>query len=141
MKNEDINITLIQSDLNWQSISKNLEMFEKKIKSIETTDLIILPEMFTTGFTMNIDYAEKSDSSITLEKMKGWAKDKKAAICGSIIVEEFGKYFNRLFFVLPNGEFEIYDKRHLFRMAGEDKYYSAGYQKIVVEYRGGKFAL
>lgn len=130
--------TIIQSSLHWQDREANMKMFEEKIMSIkEDTDLVILPEMFTTGFTM--DVKQNCDASeITLKRMQAWAKSKNAAICGSVIVKEDDKYFNRLYFVKPNGEFHHYDKRHLFRMAGEDEHYSAGNEKIIIEYKGWK---
>jgi len=136
MKN--LKTTIIQTTLHWQNREANLKMFEDKINSIsEETDLIILPEMFTTGFTMEAeDNAENDD--FTLSKIKNWASSKNAAICGSVIVEENNKYFNRLYFVKPDGSFKKYDKRHLFRMAGEDKNYSAGEKRLIVEYKGWK---
>lgn len=140
----NLKTTIIQTSLHWQDREANLQMFEDKIMSIkDVTDLIVLPEMFTTGFTMDVESnaelcKKESQFVTTVEKMQKWAKQKNAAICGSIIVEENDNYYNRLYFVKPNGEFHHYDKRHLFRMAGEDEHYSAGNEKIIIEYKGWK---
>src|SRR6478609_11675659 len=125
-------VTLIQTNLLWEDRKKNLDHFNTLVSSIkEQTDLIILPEMFTTGFSMNPEkVAEKSDGE-GLRWLKEKAKEKKATITGSIAVEEKGKYYNRLFWVEANGSVKTYDKRHLFRMAKEDDHYTAGNKKIV----------
>ena len=133
-----MNVTIIQSSLHWQDRQANLNMFEEKIKSIsKETDLIVLPEMFTTGFTMDAE-PNAENGNVTLSKMKEWASQKNAAICGSIIVEDKGNYYNRLYFVKPDGSYQSYDKRHLFRMAGEDERYTAGSEKVIIEYKGWK---
>ena len=125
-------VTLIQTTLHWEDRQKNLAHFDSLINSIkDTTDLIVLPEMFSTGFTMNpAELAEPSNGD-ALKIMKNWATKTNAVICGSIAAEENGSYFNRLFWVEPNRVTSIYDKRHLFRMAGEEKHYEIGSQKIV----------
>lgn len=139
----DLKITIIQSNLHWQDRTANVAMFKEKIISIqEDTDLIILPEMFSTGFTMdathNAEHHNEDEHLPTVTEMFHWAKLKNTAICGSIIVEELGAYYNRLFFVKPDGSYTIYDKRHLFRMAGEDEHYTQGTDKLIVEYKGWK---
>ena len=136
---QDLTVTLIQSELYWEDPEKNRDMFSDKIDNIkEKTDLIVLPEMFTTGFTMNAaKYAEKEEGR-TLLWMRDKAAAKNADVIGSIIAEEHNKYFNRLYWVKSDGNYEKYDKRHLFRMAGEHKIYSSGTKKIIQEVKGWK---
>ena len=136
---QDLKITIIQADLHWENIDKNLEMFARKIASIkEETDLIVLPEMFSTGFTMNNKPLAEKMNGKTFEWMKQMAKGKNCVITGSVIIEENGKYFNRLIWMRGDGTFETYDKRHLFRYANEQEYYSAGNKKLIVELKGWK---
>ncbi len=124
--------TLIQTHLHWENREKNISHFDRLINSIhEETNLIVLPEMFTTGFTMNPKKNAEPWNGETLNWMKLKAKEKNAVITGSLSVEENGKYYNRLFWVEPNGNFSTYNKRHLFRMAQEDKHYTAGDKKII----------
>ncbi len=144
---QDLKVTFIQTILHWENIDENLEMFSEKISSIkEKTDLIILPEMFSTGFTMNAkSLAEKTEGK-TMQWLKEKAKEKNCIITGSIIVKDslpVGKgtgwaYFNRLIWMKPNGSFEFYDKRHLFRYANEQNFYSPGNKKLIVELKGWK---
>lgn len=125
-------VTLIQTSLSWEDREKNLAHFNNLLNSVqEKTDLIVLPEMFTTGFTMNPSKLSEPASGPTLAWLQQKAQEKNAVITGSLAVEEKGNYFNRLFWVQPNGTFSSYNKRHLFRMAGEDKHYSAGENKII----------
>lgn len=126
-------VSLIQNKIYWEDRSSNFLHFGKLIRSIKSkTDLIVLPEMFTTGFTMDPKrFAEEYGS--TLLWMQDMAKIKNACITGSVAVKEKGKYYNRLYFVQPNGKYQSYDKRHLFRMAGEDKHYKAGRAKTIVK--------
>ena len=137
MKN--LAITIIQSNLHWENIDANLKMFSQKISSIkEKTDLIVLPEMFSTGFTMNNKALAETMKGKTVEWMKKTAKEKNCVITGSIITEEKKKYYNRLIWMMPNGKFKTYDKRHLFRYANEQNYYTAGKKKLIVELNGWK---
>lgn len=135
----DLKISLIQADLHWENIDENLKMFSQKISAIsESTDLIVLPEMFSTGFSMSPStFAEKMNGK-TVKWMEERAAEKKCVITGSFICEEKGKYFNRLLWMKPDGTYTTYDKRHLFRMAKEDNYYCAGENKIIVELKGWK---
>ena len=130
-------VTLLQSNLIWEKKSRNLDNFEYQIQNINSeTDLIILPEMFTTGFTMQVSQFAEEHLGESFQRMQTWAKATKAAILGSLMVHEKNHYFNRAYFVFPNGSYQFYDKRHLFRMAKEDSYYTAGQQRIIVEYKG-----
>jgi predicted amidohydrolase len=138
MPNE-LHIVGIQADLFWEHPSKNRFFFEEKINGLpENTDLIVLPEMFTTGFTMTPqNLAEKMDGT-TITWMQKIALEKKVAITGSLVIEQNHNYYNRLVFVHPSGKTETYDKKHSFTLAGEDKVYTAGNQKLIVTYKGWK---
>ena len=129
--------TLVQTDLYWQDIDANLAMLEEKIWQIdEDTDLIILPEMFNTGFSMNAEKLAEPMNFNTFKWMNQMAKQKNAAICGSYIVKESTNYYNRLYFIDPEGSFDFYDKRHLFRMGEEHLTYSEGKKRMIREFRG-----
>ena len=134
-----LKITILQSTIIWQNNSENLSQFSEKIKKIEgETDIIILPEMFTTGFSMEPqDIAEKMDGK-TIQWMRNISKESNCAIAGSLIIKEDDKYYNRFLFVYPSGEINQYNKRHLFTLAGEDKIYTAGIEKIIIDYKGWK---
>ena len=137
-----LTITIIQSNLFWENKKANLEMFQQKIESIkEKTEIVILPEMFNTGFSMKPElFAEKMDGE-TVNWMKKISSEKKIILTGSLMIEEEGKYFNRLLWVLPNGEMGIYDKRHLFAYARENDHYSAGNKKLIASVKGWKINL
>jgi omega-amidase len=125
-------VTLIQTSLTWQDREKNISNFDRLIHSIkEETDLIVLPEMFTTGFTMQPElFAEPADGP-TLAWLKSKAGEKRSTITGSVSVVENNKYYNRLYWVEPDGSMSSYNKRHLFRMGKEEQHYTAGDKKIV----------
>ena len=132
-------IALIQVPLFWENPKLNRDYFEEKINAIaENADLIVLPEMFTSGFTMNPKSVAETMQGDTILWLKNLAKAKNAAITGSLVIEENGHFFNRLVFVFPSGEIQKYDKKHLFTLAGEDQIYTSGTQKILVEYKGFK---
>jgi predicted amidohydrolase len=127
-----MNVTFIQTHLHWEDVEMNIQHFEKLISSIPTkSDLIILPEMFTTGFTMKPEKNAEAHLGMGFEFMQKMAHEKNAVITGSISTKEDNKYYNRLYWVEPNGKFDSYDKRHLFRMAKEDEFYTAGKKKII----------
>jgi omega-amidase len=135
----DLKITLIQSDLHWEDKTKNLEMFSRKIDSIkEATDLIVLPEMFTTGFSMKPELFAEPMTGATISWMKQKATEKNCVITGSFICEDSGTHFNRLVWMKPDGTYSTYDKRHLFRMGDEDNHYGHGNKKIIEEWKGWK---
>src|SRR5436853_4498980 len=109
---QDLKITIVQSELHWENTGKNLEMFSRKISSIrETTDLIILPEMFSTGFTMNAKTCAEEMGGKTMEWMRSKAAEKKCVVTGSIIIREKEKFYNRLIWLKPEGALNSYDKR------------------------------
>lgn len=131
-----MNVTLIQTHLHWEDRDKNIAHFNTLIDSVsEKTDLIVLPEMFTTGFTMNPKKLAEPANGDTLAWLKQKAKEKNAIITGSVSVEDAGKFYNRLFWVEPNGHVSHYNKRHLFRMAKEDEHYIPGEEKIIMPVR------
>lgn len=135
-------IALIQTDLIWEDVSKNRQNFDLKIDETDSeVNLIVLPEMFSTGFTMNASEVAETIHGETIQWMKSKAKQKDAAITGSIIITENGAFYNRMFFVFPSGDFEYYDKRHLFSLGGEDQFYTPGTEKVIVEYLGWKICL
>jgi predicted amidohydrolase len=134
---DELRISLIQSNLHWEDPEANRLSLERTMLSInDTTHLIILPEMFTTGFSMNAKNLAEEHEGVTLSWMQDIADRMNSAITGSIIVKEKGKYYNRLFFVLPDGSYDWYDKKHTFTLAGEHKTYTAGKKKLIVEYHG-----
>jgi len=136
---DELKIALVQSDLIWEGREQNRKNFKEKIESIsENIDLIILPEMFTTAFTMNAKDNAETMQGKTVVWMQTIAKNQKVAIVGSIIIEEENNYFNRLLFVHPEGKIEYYNKRHTFGYAGEDKVFTHGHKKLLIDYRGWK---
>ena len=136
---KELKVTLIQSHLHWENPVANRAHFSELFNAIEvTTDLIVLPEMFTTGFTMNAQTVAEKTNGPTVLWMQEEAKKHQAAITGSLIIEDQGAYYNRLFFVQPDGSFETYDKKHTFTLAGEHKTFKAGNAFIQIEYKGWK---
>ena len=132
-----MNVALIQTDLYWEDIDANLAKFEEIIRGIESTiDFIVLPEMFTTGFCMNPNLLAEPHGGKTFKWMNQIAQYKKAAITGSYIVKENGNFYNRLYFVYPNGNWLTYDKNHLFTLAGENISYTSGNDSIIINYNG-----
>jgi len=137
-----LTITTIQTNLLWEEKSANLRLLEEKIAAIENkTEIVILPEMFTTGFSMNPSaFAETMDGE-TMEWMKRVSKENGIVLTGSVMIEEEGKYYNRLIWMLPNGEFGYYNKRHLFAYGEEDKHYTGGNKRLIASVKGWKINL
>ena len=136
---KDLHIHLVQSSIYWEDIVRNLEQFETKINSINTvSNLIVLPEMFSTGFSMRTKDVAESMDGLAIKWMRKISAIKQCVVCGSLMLEENGQYFNRLIWMKPDGTFEQYDKRHLFRMAEEDRYYTPGDERITVSINGWK---
>lgn len=132
-------VALIQSSLFWENPKANRNHFEEKINAIsESVDLIVLPEMFTTGFTMKPNDIAETMQGETIAWIQSLAKARNLAVTGSLIIKENDNFYNRLVFVFPSGEIQFYDKRHLFTLAGEDEVYTAGNKKLIVEYKGWK---
>lgn len=139
---QSLSVTLIQSDIHWEDKEANLSMFQQKIDSIaEKTHIIVLPEMFSTGFTMNAEALAETMDGSTIQWMKNISEKKKAVVTGSIIIEEDGHYFNRLIWMLPNRQYSFYDKRHLFSFAGEDIPYQNGDKRLIASLSDWKINL
>lgn len=135
---ENLKITIIQPDIIWENVQANLDKFSVIIAGIELTDVIVLPEMFTTGFSMNPKVLKEKMDGKSVQWMKRMAYEKDASVVGSLIIEENEKIFNRAIWVFPDGKTEFYDKRHLFTLGQEHLHYSQGNQKTVIEFRGWK---
>src|SRR4030042_4622820 len=132
---QDLKVTLVQTGLAWHNAEANLVRFDGIIGSLtDKTDLAVLPEMFTTGSTMRArEYAEEM-AARTVARLLEWARSIEADVAGSVIIREGGRYYNRIVWARPDGRIVTYDKRHLFRMAGEQGVYSAGDRKIIIEH-------
>lgn len=126
-------------DIKWHDPATNFKNIESQTREVEA-DLIVLPEMFSTGFSMTPEQIADRDSS-SLEWMKELARVKKAAVCGSVAIEQSNGYLNRMYFVNPDGGYAYYDKRHLFSFSGEDKVYTPGKERTIVLYKGVRFLL
>ncbi|MFK5972804.1 MAG: nitrilase family protein [Flavobacteriaceae bacterium] len=139
LKQNQLHIALLQSPLIWENPEQNRNVFAQKIAGLDPkTDLIILPEMFTTGFTMQPQHIHAVAGEKTIAWMQQMAVEKNVALLGSIPFFENEAYTNRLFFVHQDGSYQYYDKRHTFTLAGEDKVYRAGTEKLIVDYKGFK---
>ena len=137
-----LSITTIQTNLFWENKAANLGMFQQKINAIEkSTEIVVLPEMFSTGFNMRPQFFAETMEGETVRWMKKISADYKIILTGSIIISEDGKYFNRLIWMLPNGEYGYYNKRHLFAYAEEDKHYTAGNKRLIASVKGWKINL
>jgi len=137
-----LSITTIQTNLIWEDKAANLYALEQKINSIQDpTEIVVLPEMFSTGFSMQPSLFAETMEGETLNWMKKVSTQNKIILTGSIIIEEDGKYYNRLIWMLPNGEYGYYDKRHLFAFGQEDKFYNAGNKRLIAQVKGFKINL
>jgi predicted amidohydrolase len=135
----DLIVTIIQSPLHWENKIANLQMFEQQIMAIDQpTQLVVLPEMFSTGFSMQPELLAEKMEGPTLTWMRKIATAKKIILTGSLIIEENGNYYNRLIWMLPNGTVYHYDKRHRFAFAGEDNHYSSGNKRLITSVNGWK---
>ncbi|MFT7131254.1 MAG: omega-amidase [Gammaproteobacteria bacterium] len=138
----DLNLTQIQSSLYWQDPQANRDHFEKILdENTVSTDLVVLPEMFTTGFTMSPESLAEAANGPSVSWLREQAIRRNIAICGSVVIEEQGHYYNRFVWTNPDGGQVFYDKRHLFRMANEHEHYAAGTDRVVVSYRGWRILL
>lgn len=132
MIEQDIIITLVQTDIAWEDSAKNLESYDALLKSVSDTDLVILPEMFTTGFSMNPGAVAETMDGKTVAWMRETAKSRREDMVASVAIEEDGHYFNRLLWAKADGSLFKYDKKHLFSFAGEDKHYTPGVKPLIV---------
>ena len=137
-----LTITTIQSNLIWEDKAANLRMLEQKIAGIkEKTEIIVLPEMFNTGFSMRPEVLAETMQGETIEWMKRVSRENGIVLTGSLMIEESGNYYNRLVWMLPNGQYGHYDKRHLFAFGEEDKHYSPGNKRLIASVKGWKINL
>ena len=136
-----LSLTAIQTELFWEDKQKNLQQLAEQIERLPVTDIIILPEMFTTGFTMAGEKFAENMQGETVQWLHQWAEKKQAAVGGSTIIKEDDKIFNRFLLVSPSGEVQYYDKRHTFTLAGEDQAYASGENDGIVTYKNWKICL
>jgi omega-amidase len=132
----ELKITTLQLDLVWENKTQNLQKIDEILRGVGKTDVIVLPEMFTTGFSMTPEKWAEPMFGETFNWLKTKALEYDTAITGSFICEENGQYFNRLIWMQPDGTFYKYDKRHLFSLAGEQHHYKEGVKRITIEWRG-----
>ena len=139
---EKLRISMVQSHIIWEDREENLCYYGELLRRVSgRTDIAVLPETFTTGFSMEVEKLADTVDGTTVPTIKEWAKKYKLAVAGSFIVCEEGKYYNRAFFITPEGEVYFYDKRHLFRMAGEDQHFAAGDKRVIVRYKDWNICL
>lgn len=139
---QDLNIVIVQANQLWENKEGNLKHYEQLLNDISTVDLILFPEMFHTGFSMNANVlAETMENSIGIEWLKKIAREKNTAVFTSLIIKEQEHFYNRGLFIEPNGTISIYDKRKTFGLAGEDKIFSPGEKETIVSYKGWKIQL
>jgi len=132
-----LNVTIVQADLHWHAAAENCDYFANVIDSLEElTDLVVLPEMFTTGFTMDAQSQAEQMNGPSVKWMRKVATNRKVNLCGSLIIEDNGHFFNRFIVMKPDGSHQSYDKRHLFRYANEHRHYSAGSEIMTFEING-----
>ena len=137
-----LKLTLIQSNLYWEDKGANLAFLEQKILNLDApTEIVILPEMFNTGFSMQPKLHAEIMEGPSVQWMRRMAMTEKIILTGSLMIEERGHYYNRLIWMLPNGEYGHYDKRHLFAFAGEDQHYTAGNKRLIASVKGWKINL
>jgi omega-amidase len=134
-----LNVSLVQANLTWHDAVENRRTFERLMHPLAgQTDVIVLPEMFSTGFTMEPEKVAEPVEGPTTQWLRERAKSLNAVVTGSVVTSDQGRYWNRLIWMRPDGTFESYDKRHLFRMAGEHQHYAAGRQRLIVDLQGWK---
>lgn len=137
-----LSITTIQTNLHWEDKAANMKMLEEKIYSIkEKTEIVVLPEMFSTGFSMKPEVLAETMEGETVQWMKRVSAAKKVILTGSLIIKDGDDFFNRLIWMLPNGQYGVYDKRHRFAFAGEDNHYTAGSKRLIASVKGWKINL
>lgn len=139
MTSSNLKIALVQTNLYWKDKTANMAMLEEKLMNMGSdVDLVVLPEMFSTGFTMDAKEVAEPMNFTTTKWMKQVAAQTRALVTGSVVIEEKGKIYNRLLWVSPHGKIDYYDKKHLFRMAGEDEHYEMGADRKIFEWKGWK---
>lgn len=139
---ENLRISMIQAHITWEDRDENLGYYGELLRRVSgKTDIAVLPETFTTGFSMNVEKLADTMDGATISTIKSWAVKYNLAVAGSFIVKENGNYYNRAFFITPEGDEFYYDKRHLFRMGEEDQHFTSGNKRTVVSYKGWNICL
>jgi predicted amidohydrolase len=142
LSSSDLTVTQVQSSLFWQDPEANRAHFEDVLNDLtDSTDLVVLPEMFSTGFTMSPETLAEEFDGPTITWMREQAQQRGIALCGSVVIAGQGRYYNRFVWTTPAGDQIFYDKRHLFRMANEHEHYEAGTDRVVVDYLGWRILL
>lgn len=137
-----LRISILQTDIAWENKQENLRLLRKKLEALRgTTEIVVLPEMFSTGFSMQSELLGETNDGKTISTLKQWSAEFQTAITGSFIATDQGKYFNRGFFLTPEGQEYYYDKRHLFRMGHEAEHFSAGNKRLIFSYQGWNICL
>lgn len=137
MIQEILHIAVYQFDIVWEDPQANRDKIDRWLKKTnETTDIVFLPEMFTTGFSMSADTMAEPMNGATVQWLKEKSSEYQLAICGSMIIREKEMYYNRMLFVEPSGEIKFYDKRHLFSIGNEDEYFQKGTARVIINYKG-----
>lgn len=132
-----MNVVLMQASLEWEDVNSNINFFLNQLEAVaDNVDLVVLPEMFSSGFTMHPQHVAVEMTDLNIGKLVEVAKRKSFAIIGSLVVQENEKFYNRLLFIDDLGNIQSYDKRHLFSLAGEEKVYAAGKERLIVNYKG-----
>ncbi len=135
----NLKVAIIQSELIWENPVENRKLFDKKINKIKKqVDLVILPEMFSTGFSMNVQNLAEAPEGESFVYLQKWASEKNACVVGSLMIKENKNYYNRLYFVFPDGSYQTYNKRHLFTLAKEEETYTPGKEKSIINFKGWK---
>ena len=139
---DNLRISMIQAHITWEDRDENLGYYGELLRRVSgRTDIAVLPETFTTGFSMDVERLADTMDGPTVRTIKGWASKYRLAVVGSFIVKEGENYFNRAFFITPEGNEYYYDKRHLFRMVGENEHFTAGNKRLIVGYKGWNICL
>ena len=139
MSHQSLTITIIQPDIFWEDKAANLQQYEKAIAGIQgKKQVVLLPEMFSTGFSMSPERLAETMEGTTVQWMEQTARNNRIIIAGSVIIEDNGRYYNRFIWMQPDGKYGIYDKRHLFAYAHENEHYTAGEKKLIVQVNGWK---
>ncbi|MBS1587225.1 MAG: amidohydrolase [Bacteroidetes bacterium] len=141
MPTDFLNITLVQSDIVWEDKQANLSHYEQLIAPVANKEVVVLPEMFSTGFSMAPKRLAEPMNGPSVQWMKNMALKHRCILTGSLIIEDHGKYYNRLLWVQPDGNLGYYDKRHLFAYAEEDKHYSRGEKRLIAQVKGWRICL
>lgn len=136
-----LNLSLVQADIHWEDSSANEEMMNEIVNGVSNSDIIVLPEMWNTAFSSKSQELSQSMDGPAVRSMQRWAKASGAVIAGSVMIKDGSEFYNRMLWVRPDGSITSYDKRHLFRMAGEHEHFEPGAERVIVEHKGWRIML